>query len=76
MKPELERLLKAMDAFKQAPNLHEDTRLRALYEAELERAAEVLALDKDLLDRVVIRYYPRWVRANLPPGFPTHLGAE
>jgi len=35
MKPDLERLLKAMDAFRQAPNTHEDARLRAVYEAEL-----------------------------------------
>jgi vacuolar-type H+-ATPase subunit E/Vma4 len=76
MKPDLERLLKAMDAFKQATNRHEDARLRALYQAELEAVAETLKLNKEILDRVVIRYYPRWVRANLPPGFPKHLGLE
>lgn len=31
MRPDLERLLKAMDAFKQAPNRHEDVRCRAIY---------------------------------------------
>ena len=73
MRPDLERLLKAMDAFRQAPDRHEDARLRALYQAELESAAASLKLDKDVLDRVIIRYYPRWVRANLPPGFPKNL---
>ena len=76
MKPDLERLLKAMDAFRQAPNTHEDARLRTLYEAELEAAAQKLKLDKETLDRMIIRYYPRWVRANLPPGFPKRLGLE
>ena len=76
MKPDLERLLRAMDVFKQATNRHEDGRLRALYQAELEATAEALKLHKETLDRVVIRYYPRWVRANLPPGFPKHLGLE
>jgi len=76
MKPDLERLLKAMDAFRQAPNTHEDARQRTLYEAELEAAAQKLKLDKQTLDRMIIRYYPRWVRANLPPGFPKHLGLE
>ena len=76
MKPDLERLLKAMDAFRQAPNTHEDVRLRALYETELGAVAETLKLDKETLDRMIIRYYPRWVRANLPPGFPKRLGLE
>ena len=76
MKSDLERLLKAMDAFRQAPNRHEDARLRALYRAELERVAEARKLDKDTLDRVVTRYYRRWVRANLPPGFPKPLGLD
>ena len=74
MTPDLERLLKAMDAFRQAPNRHEDARLRALYQTELENVAKARDLDKDILDRVVTRYYPRWVRASLPPGFPKTLG--
>jgi len=74
MKPDLERLLKAMDAFKQAPNRQEDARLRAQYQTELETAAEALKLDVKTLDRLVIRHYPRWVRANLPAGYPKHLG--
>ena len=74
MTPDLERLLKAMDAFRQAPNRHEDARLRARYQTELEKVAEARKLDKDTLDRIVTRYYPRWVRASLPPGFPKTLG--
>ena len=74
MKPDLERLLQAFDALKQAGNAEEDTRLRALYETELERTAVTLGLRQDLLDRIIRRYYPRWVRANLPPGFPKDLG--
>ena len=76
MKSDLERLLKAMDAFRQAADQQEDLRLRAIYESELESVAAVRQLDKETLDRMVIRYYPRWVRANLPSGFPKHLGAE
>ncbi len=76
MKPDLERLLKAMDAFRQAPNRDEDARLRALYQADLESAAEARKLDRDTLDRLVTRCYPRWVRANLPPGFPKMLGLD
>ncbi len=59
MKPQPERLLKAMDAFRQASSRHEDARLRALYEAALETTAEGLKVDKDALDRVVTRYYRR-----------------
>ena len=76
MKSDLERLLKAMDAFKQAANQQQDARLRALYDAELEAVAAASKLDKDILDRLIIRYYPRWVRANLPQGFPKQLGME
>jgi hypothetical protein len=76
MKTDLERLLQAQDALKQARNAEEDARLRASYEAELETAAANLGLRQDLLDRMIHRYYPRWVRANLPPGFPKHLGLD
>ncbi len=76
MKPDLERLLKAMDALRQVTHPREDARLRALYQAELESTAEALKLDKETIDRIVIRYYPRWIRANLPPGFPKLLGRE
>jgi len=76
MKPELERLLKAMDAFKQAGNPEEDARLRAAYEGELEATAEALKLPKETVDRLIVRYYPRWIRASLPPGFPRQLGLQ
>ncbi len=76
MKSDLERLLKAMEDFRQAANSQEDTRLRAIYLGELERVAAARKLDKETLDRVVTRYYPRWVRANLPPGFPKNLGLD
>ncbi len=76
MTPDLEQLLKAMDAFRQAHNRHDDARLRALYRAELETVAEARKLDKETLDRLVTRYYPRWVRANLQPGFPKTLGLD
>ena len=39
MKPELEALLKAYDAFKQTPDGPEATRLFAEYEAKLEDAS-------------------------------------
>ena len=51
-------------------------RLRAIYDAELEMVAQARKLDRDALDRVVTRYYPRWVRANLPPGFLKSLGLD
>jgi hypothetical protein len=76
MKPDLERLLQALDALKQARDAEEDARLRAAYETELETAAANLALRQDVLDRMIHRYYPRWVRADLPPGFPKHLGLD
>ena len=76
MKPDLERLLKAMDAFRQAPNRYEDARLRASYQAELETVADARKVDRDTLDRLITRYYPRWVRANLPPDFPKTLGLD
>ena len=76
MKPDLDRLLQAFDALKQARNAEEDARLRAVYETELESAAAKFGLRQDLLERMIHRYYPRWVRANLPPGFPKHLGLD
>ena len=50
MKSDLERLLKAMDAFRQAPDRREDARLRALYEVELATVAEARKLDKETFD--------------------------
>jgi hypothetical protein len=76
MKPDLEALLKAYDAFKQAPEGPEASRLRALYEAKLEDAAASTRTRTETLERAIERYHPRWVRANLPPGFPKGLGLD
>ena len=76
MRPELETLLKAYDAFKQAPDGPDAARLRAIYEAALEEASRVTKTNAELLHRAVSRYHVRWVRANLPPGFPKQLGLE
>ncbi len=76
MNPELEALLKAWDAFRQAPEGDAADRLQALYEARLEEAAQHSRTPKEALHRAVMRYHPRWVRANLPPGYPKHLGLE
>ena len=76
MKPELEDLLKAYDAFKQAPDGPEAVRLQAMYEAILAAAAQSTTTNRELLHRAVSKFHPRWVRANLPPGFPKKLGLE
>ncbi len=76
MKPDLERLLRAMDDFRQAPTQAETEGLRAIYQAQLQATAELLKIEAGTLNRLIIRYYPRWVRANLPPGFPKQLGGE
>jgi predicted DNA-binding protein (UPF0251 family) len=76
MKPELEALLKAYDAFKQTPEGPEAARLFAIYEVELEAAAEFTKTSKEALQNALRRLHPRWVRANLPAGFPKRLGQE
>ena len=76
MKPELEALLKAYDAFKQTPDGPEATRLFAGYEAKLEDASQHTGLNRETLHNAVSKFHPRWVRANLPPGFPKKLGFE
>lgn len=73
MKPQVSALLEAWDAFREAPIGPESKRLRALYEARLEDTAQDLKVDKDLLARLVRLKHERWVRANLPPGFPKKL---
>ena len=73
MKPELEGLLKAYDAFKQASEGPEASRLYAIYETKLADAAEAAKTSKETLDNAVRKFLPRWVRANLPPGFPKEL---
>lgn len=74
MKSELEALLRAFDAFDQAPEGPEATRLKAVYEALLEEAAQRSKFSVEILDKAVRRFRPRWVRANLPTGFPKNLG--
>ncbi len=76
MKPELEELLKAFDAFVQTPNGPEADRLKTLYEARLAKTAELSGRSQEQLDRAVRRFHSRWVRANLPEKFPKHLGLE
>ncbi|MGA2659575.1 MAG: hypothetical protein ABSH34_18880 [Verrucomicrobiota bacterium] len=76
MNPELEALLKAWDAFLEAPEGAGANRLQLLYEASLEEAANHSRTTKEALHRAVMRYHPRWVRANLPPGFPKQLGLD
>ena len=76
MKPELEALLKAYDAFKQTPDGPEATRLLAIYEAKIEEASLNTGLNRETLYNAVSRFHPRWVRANLPSGFPKKLGLE
>ena len=74
MKPELEALLKAYDAFKQTPHGPEASRLFAIYEARLEEASQNTGLNREMLHNAVTKFHPRWVRANLPSGFPSELG--
>ena len=74
MKPALDDLLKAYDAFKQIPEGPEASRLYTIYEAKLNDAAEGTKIRKETLHNAVTRFHPRWVRASLPPGFPKKLG--
>ena len=76
MRPELELLLKAYDAFKQAPEGPEAARLFAAFEARLADAAQSTGTNKETLRNAVRRFHPRWVGANLPAGFPRKLGIE
>ena len=73
MNPELEALLKAFDRFDQASRGLEADRLLAIYQARLEETAQRLRVPVEVLDSVVRRKHRRWVRANLPPGFPKGL---
>jgi len=76
MKPELESLLKAYDSFKQTSDGPEASRLIALYEAKLDEASTKAGLKRETLHNAVTRFHPRWVRANLPSGFPRKLGLK
>ena len=74
MNRELEALLKAWDELIQTPEGPEAERIQVLYKARLEAAAERCRIGKETLHHSVLRYHPRWIRANLPPGFPRDLG--
>ncbi len=76
MRPEQEALLKAFDAVQQTPQGPEADRLFELYQKLLAEEAKRLRLDTDTLHKAVLRKYPRWVRANLPPEFPKGLGFQ
>jgi hypothetical protein len=76
MHPELEALLKAYDAFVQAPDGPEAANLYAIYKSKLEDTAQRTKTSKDALQNALMRLHARWVRANLPPGFPKQLGME
>jgi hypothetical protein len=76
MNPELEALLKAWDEFIQTPQGPQADRIHALYQSQLEESANRSKVSKEALHLSVKRYHPRWVRANLPPGFPKKLGSK
>ncbi len=76
MKPELENLLKASDAFKQTSEGPEAERLFALYQAKLIDAARGTRISRETLDDALTRFHRRRVHANLPPGFPKKLGLD
>ena len=76
MNPKLEALLKAWEAFTESPEGTGGLRLRELYDARLAETAARLGASVEIVHRIVLRTPPRWVRANLPPGFPKKLGLE
>jgi hypothetical protein len=76
MNRELEALLRAWDEFIQTPQGPEAESIYALYQARLDEVAGRSKVSRDTLHRSVKRYHQRWVRANLPPGFPKGLGLE
>ena len=76
MNRELEALLRAWDEFIQTPKGPEADSIYALYQARLDEAARLSNVSGETLHRSVQRYHQRWVRANLPPGFPKKLGLD
>lgn len=66
MHPELETLLKALDAALAARG-DEAERLKSLYEGRVEDAALRAEVRAEQMDRAVQRAYPRWVRAQQRP---------
>jgi hypothetical protein len=76
MTPELEALLKAWDEFIQTPVGPEAERVYVVYQSQLTDLAARSKMSVEVLDRTIRRYHQRWVRANLPEGFPKQLGLE
>ena len=71
MKPELEALLKLLDAYLHGDPAEAD-RLYEAYEAKLHEYGAASGISTAVLDSVVRKKYPRWTRANtrrtaLPP---------
>jgi hypothetical protein len=71
MKPELEQLLKLLDAYLEGDPAQADDRFN-LYEAKLQEHSAAVGISTATLDAAVRKKYPRWARANarrttLPP---------
>lgn len=66
MHPELDRLVKAFEAY-QSASPEEALRLFALYLSQVENAASRMKTGKELLDRAVRRQYRRCERAQSRP---------
>ena len=66
MHPQLESLVKALDALHVA-NPEDIPRLRAVYESLLDDIANVRNLNRDLLESAVIRQHRAWLRSQQKP---------
>jgi hypothetical protein len=72
MNPELERLLKAWDAYLQADTGVEADQLLDSYDFQLNEICARTQVRKEVLDRAVQRTYQRWQWAD-DPKFPRNL---
>jgi len=72
MRQELEELLKAYDAFKEAPEGLGASDLHEIYLKKLSKAAKLTATNEETLRDAVAK----WLKANLPAGFPKKLGLK
>jgi hypothetical protein len=66
MHPELDRLVKAFEAYQSAAP-EDALRLFALYQTEVEDVASKMKTGKDILDRAVRRQFRRCERAQSQP---------
>jgi hypothetical protein len=66
MHPELDNLVKALDAL-QVARSEDIPRLRAVYESLLDDVATARKLNRDLLESAVIRQHRAWLRAQQKP---------